>query len=300
MNTDVKRCSFVKPDGSTCGAFAVKGSDLCYNHNPSLAEARAASRRAGGRNRHRKFNWHPDTFQTLVCFHAADDAVPVMVIPLLDAFLKVRDGRMDTRTANTLAYLATSMAQNWVHGHHPDSYVPLPGTTHGRQWDAIIREVFHTDPVTFRKLLVEKFHEDPSIVPKPQPQSPPAPSPQAVPVPPRPAPPASPSPSPAPAPAPLASQSASPAPAPPSPSSAPAPPPQAASPPVQTFDLLGMPIRLPRKKDPPAPLLPGQQRDLLGNPIPLSPPKKDPRPAPLPGQPIDLLGMPIVSRRKDR
>jgi len=44
-----RHCSFKKPDGSTCGAWAHQGSSLCYFHDPALATARTENGREGQR-----------------------------------------------------------------------------------------------------------------------------------------------------------------------------------------------------------------------------------------------------------
>jgi len=150
MNTDAKRCSFVKPNGSTCGAFAIKGSDLCFHHHPNFDSARRDARHAGGVNRHKKFKYHPDTFTSLVPLIAGAEALPVMVIPLLDAFLKVRDGHMDTRTANTLAYLASTLAQTRTHGYRLGSSTPEPDEG-SPLWPTLLSMV--NSPVEFKKFM---------------------------------------------------------------------------------------------------------------------------------------------------
>jgi hypothetical protein len=48
-------CSFIKPDGSRCKAFPMRGQQFCFTHNPATATKRKrASQRggfAGGRGR---------------------------------------------------------------------------------------------------------------------------------------------------------------------------------------------------------------------------------------------------------
>lgn len=44
-------CKFIKPDGEQCKAKAIKGSDLCFTHNPDYSEEKALAVLKGGENR---------------------------------------------------------------------------------------------------------------------------------------------------------------------------------------------------------------------------------------------------------
>lgn len=46
-----KQCSFVKTDKTLCNAKPVKGSSLCFRHNPLLQEAQLVASSKGGQNR---------------------------------------------------------------------------------------------------------------------------------------------------------------------------------------------------------------------------------------------------------
>ena len=50
--TIVETCTFLKADGSRCGAQKLRGADFCYFHAPSLSLERADARRRGGLARH--------------------------------------------------------------------------------------------------------------------------------------------------------------------------------------------------------------------------------------------------------
>lgn len=45
------QCEFIKSDGERCGMRAIKGSSLCFSHNPDTQEAKAIAVRTGGENR---------------------------------------------------------------------------------------------------------------------------------------------------------------------------------------------------------------------------------------------------------
>ena len=46
------RCSAIKHDGTPCNAYALTGSDYCYQHDPERAAERRQARSKGGRARH--------------------------------------------------------------------------------------------------------------------------------------------------------------------------------------------------------------------------------------------------------
>lgn len=46
--TPARRCSSIS-DGRPCRAFAIGGSQYCFNHDPANGEKRTAARRRGGR-----------------------------------------------------------------------------------------------------------------------------------------------------------------------------------------------------------------------------------------------------------
>ncbi len=46
-----KQCSFIKANKTLCNAKPVKGSTLCFRHNPLFQEAQLVASSKGGRNR---------------------------------------------------------------------------------------------------------------------------------------------------------------------------------------------------------------------------------------------------------
>jgi len=45
-----KKCSYLKADGSSCQAYALKTGKLCYSHEPGKAEERKEASSRGGRS----------------------------------------------------------------------------------------------------------------------------------------------------------------------------------------------------------------------------------------------------------
>ena len=45
------KCTYLMPNGASCGANAIKESDLCINHNPEYVEVKSMAVVKGGMNR---------------------------------------------------------------------------------------------------------------------------------------------------------------------------------------------------------------------------------------------------------
>ena len=43
-----ERCEFIKPDGSRCGAWSLRGSKFCWFHDPSAADSRELAKERAG------------------------------------------------------------------------------------------------------------------------------------------------------------------------------------------------------------------------------------------------------------
>ena len=96
------QCSFVKSDGSRCGANALGSSTFCYFHDPAVADERAAARVRGGRNR------RPGTLPADgpdFNLQSADDVVQM----LERSVNEVARGRLDRRVANSVGFLAATL-----------------------------------------------------------------------------------------------------------------------------------------------------------------------------------------------
>jgi hypothetical protein len=93
-----RRCIEIATSGRQCGGYAISGSDRCFAHDPTSAVNRDTARRRGG--------------QAGRVITVSESNFPVRcpsdVIALVEATINdVRAGRLDTRVANSVAYLAT-------------------------------------------------------------------------------------------------------------------------------------------------------------------------------------------------
>ncbi len=90
-------CSFIKLDGARCEALPVKGSDLCFSHNPQTREAKKLAAVKGGKTPKKNYNPLP-----AVEVKTSKD-VTVLLATVIN---EVRQGVIDLRVANCLGYLA--------------------------------------------------------------------------------------------------------------------------------------------------------------------------------------------------
>jgi len=96
----VKRpCQARKPDGASCQAAALPGSDFCFFHDPDRADERRDAQSFGGsRNRMKTLSADaPD-----VKIESCQDVVRL----ISETINQVRRGDLDPRVANAIGYLA--------------------------------------------------------------------------------------------------------------------------------------------------------------------------------------------------
>lgn len=101
-------CAATTQAGQPCRARPVTGSDLCFAHDPDLAERRAAARAAGGRHR--------------ATVERARRRLPGEVSGMLDvivtAFHQAAAGDLPPGTAQSLAALAGAYVRLHDVGEH--------------------------------------------------------------------------------------------------------------------------------------------------------------------------------------
>lgn len=85
-------------EGKQCGASAMRGSQYCYFHNPSISsEDKLEAQIRGGQNRSLRVS-EP---LSLIKIRNANDITEL----LIDTINKVRMGELDCRIANTIGFL---------------------------------------------------------------------------------------------------------------------------------------------------------------------------------------------------
>lgn len=96
MNREsLKRCKFLKPDGTRCKAWAMTDSDFCFTHNPEMKEAKKEAVIRGGKSP--KKNYNP-----LEPIEIKDNKDVVKLIA--QTINEVRQGIIDVRVANCIFY----------------------------------------------------------------------------------------------------------------------------------------------------------------------------------------------------
>jgi len=111
MSHSPSLCSFVRPDGSRCGAFAGRDSAFCFMHDPALADTRMAARRRGAaaRNARPRRRLHHETRAYLNQVKETYGSIPVLLPSLMDLFLSVRDDQVQVWRALSLGRLADTI-----------------------------------------------------------------------------------------------------------------------------------------------------------------------------------------------
>jgi len=91
------QCTYLKQDGSQCGANAMKESQFCFSHNPDTQKEKHLATVKGGENsRAVELSLPPMSLQE-----------PKEVVSLLgDTINGVRSGGIPPNIANTVGYLA--------------------------------------------------------------------------------------------------------------------------------------------------------------------------------------------------
>lgn len=96
------KCEFIKPDGQNCEAYAVKGTQFCYFHNPDISdEEKKEAQTNGGANRALTLK------EPLPVLPIANQDDAVLLVA--DTINRVRAGKLDIRTANCLGFLADKL-----------------------------------------------------------------------------------------------------------------------------------------------------------------------------------------------
>jgi len=93
-----RQCKAILDDGEQCGAYALKGKDFCFSHDPDSREAKLEAVRNGGLVKKVRI----DEPLTPVDIVTAKDVVRLLTVTIEE----VRTGKLDPRIANTIGFLA--------------------------------------------------------------------------------------------------------------------------------------------------------------------------------------------------
>jgi len=95
------KCTFRKKDGTTCGANAQLGRELCVFHDPAKEADGQRARRAGGLTRSKPAHVLPAESPDLQLTSSKDVAVL-----LSESISQTLRGELDPRVANTIGFLS--------------------------------------------------------------------------------------------------------------------------------------------------------------------------------------------------
>lgn len=101
-----RQCEGQTQGGRPCQAPAIDGSRYCYFHDPEREADRQSSRRRGGRVRSRRAAVLPAETADLPLKSLGEVAVL-----LAETINQTRKGTLDCRVANSVAYLAATLAR---------------------------------------------------------------------------------------------------------------------------------------------------------------------------------------------
>src|SRR5262245_60330037 len=101
MRKPARKCKHTKADWLRCKASPRPGGPFCLFHDPQMAKARRAGRKAGGVNRSRKAAILPANSPDLPLSSVTDVASF-----LATAINEVRRGQLDPRVGNCIGVLA--------------------------------------------------------------------------------------------------------------------------------------------------------------------------------------------------
>lgn len=89
-------CTYIKDDGEKCRARAIKGSELCINHNPDMQEVKQLAVVKGGLSGKRvRLELNPLEVRSVIDIN----------LLLEDTINRVRSGEMPVNIANSIGYL---------------------------------------------------------------------------------------------------------------------------------------------------------------------------------------------------
>lgn len=101
MKTNGKQCVHVLKDGSRCHAWALKGCNLCFNHNPSTKTDKLKAVRKGGL---------ANRIGVDVPLQKVEVKCPADVVTLLVVVIdELRAGKIAPQVANTLGFLGSQL-----------------------------------------------------------------------------------------------------------------------------------------------------------------------------------------------
>ena len=130
--TESNHCAQIKSDGSKCRTRPLKGSRLCFFHDPDRVEERLSAARKGG-ERGKIATLPGDTPDVQLA--TAQDMVSLMA----ETISQVRRGQIDPRIATAVGYLANITLKAREHGELEDRLKTLEEEVERNRGNSVTR-----------------------------------------------------------------------------------------------------------------------------------------------------------------
>ncbi|MBP9782142.1 MAG: hypothetical protein KBC50_00185 [Candidatus Pacebacteria bacterium] len=107
------KCKHVKPNKSKCKANAMVGKDCCFMHNPDTRKKLLEASRKGGKSNKRERR----KLRILKTRLKTPEGIRKL---LEETVVQLNDGKIDEKTANTVAYLSSNLMKALELKHDKD------------------------------------------------------------------------------------------------------------------------------------------------------------------------------------
>lgn len=97
------KCKFILKNGEKCSAFARKGKEYCFSHDPESKEQKHAACLKGATAKQNGINGELKAID----INSPSDIIQLLILTIEE----LREGKMHHKVANTIAYLAQSIVK---------------------------------------------------------------------------------------------------------------------------------------------------------------------------------------------
>lgn len=101
MKNNSKRCKFILPDGTQCGAYALKSKKYCFSHDPENKEQKALAVKKGAYASQIKLEKPLEPVE----IEKLEDVIKLLITTINE----VRQAKMSPKIGNTISVLANTL-----------------------------------------------------------------------------------------------------------------------------------------------------------------------------------------------
>jgi len=122
---DDRHCKQILENGERCRAYALKGKDYCFSHDPESKEEKAIAVRNGGLVR---------PIQVETALETVEVRSPKDVVTVLSKTInEVREGKLQPQIANTIGFLSGHLLRAFEQAELNDKVDEVKGILTGRK-----------------------------------------------------------------------------------------------------------------------------------------------------------------------